>query len=127
MLYSYLLTRSEFKIDAAPETTSRDKKYAYAVYLDLLFLILELSGIRIRRKNGTQTPKIEIDKLIAKNRVGKALYDNDTIKAIILRGGADVEQFDAILQTLEDLIVKSAAYRDYKKIKSPTLADDVKF
>lgn len=127
MLYSYLLTRSEFKIDTAPETTSKDKKYAYAVYLDLLFLILQLSGLRIRRKNDSMTPEITIDKIIAKNRVGKALYDNDTVKAILLRGGAEAEPFDPILQKLADLIAKSSAYRDYKKIKSPTLADDVKF
>lgn len=127
MLYSYLLTRSEFKIDAAPETTSKDKKYAYAVYLDLLFLTLQLSGIRFKRHNGSLSPKIATDSVITKNRVGKALYDNDTVKAIILRGGATVSQFDPILQQLSDKISKSAAYRDYKKIKSPTLADDVRF
>lgn len=127
MLYSYLLTRSEFKIDPAPETTSKDKKYAYAVYLDFLFLILQLSGIRIRRNNNSLTPEITIDKLISKNRVGKALYDNDTVKAIILRGGVSTEKFDTILQKLADAIVKSSAFRDYKKIKSPTLADDVRF
>ncbi|MDE5568296.1 MAG: transcription antitermination protein NusB [Muribaculaceae bacterium] len=127
MLYSYLLTRSEFKIDTAPETTSKDKKYAYAVYLEFLLLILQLSGIRIRRNDGSMSPEITVDKLIAKNRVGKALYDNDTIKAIILRGSSDTQAFDSILQKLADNIAKSAAYRDYKKIKSPTLADDVRF
>lgn len=127
MLYSYLLTRSEFKIDVAPETTSKDKKYAYAVYLDMLFLVLELSGIRFKRNDGSLTPHFDFDKLMVKNRVGKALYDNDTIKAIILRGGASVEKFDTILQALTDKIVKSVAYKDYKKIKSPSLADDVRF
>ena len=127
MLYSYLLTRSEFKIDSAPETTSKDKKYAYAVYLDFLFLILELSGIRFRRADGSLSPAIDIDRIIGNNRVGKALYDNDTIKSIILRSGATVESFDAILQNLSDKIVNSSAYRDYKKIKSRSLADDVRF
>lgn len=127
MLYSYLLTRSEFKIDAAPETTSKDKKYAYAVYLDMLFLIMELSGARIARKDGSMPPTFDYDKLIVKNRVGKALLDNDTIKSIMLRGVTDIEKFDPLLQKLSDAIVKSSAYRDYKKIKSPTLADDVRF
>lgn len=127
MLYSYLLTRSEFKIDPAPESSSKDKKYAYAVYLDLLFLTLELSGIRFKRHNGSMSTKLDVDKLISKNRVGKALFDNDTVKAIILRGGSEVEEFDPIIQQLSDKIIKSAAYRDYKKIKSPSLADDVRF
>lgn len=127
MLYSYLLTRSEFKIDSAPETTSRDKKYAYAVYLDFLFLMLELSGIRFRRADGSLPPAFETDRLIAGNRVAKALYDNDTVKDIILRSGAAVEGFDPLLQDLSAKIIKSAAYRDYKKIKSRTLAYDVRF
>lgn len=127
MLYSYLLTRSEFKIDSAPETTSRDRKYAYAVYLDFLFLILELSGVRLRRADGSLTPVCEPDRLISANRVAKALYDNDTIKDIILRSGAAVEGFDPLLQALSGNIVKSAAYRGYKKIKSRSLADDVRF
>lgn len=127
MLYSYLLTRSEFKIDSAPETTSRDKKFAYTVYLDFLFLILEISGVRFRRSDGSMTPACDPDRLISSNRVAKALYDNDTIKSIILRSGATVEGFDALLQTLSDNIVRSAAYRDYKKIKSRSLADDVRF
>lgn len=127
MLYSYLLTRSEFKIDSAPETTSKDKKYAYAVYLDFLFLILELSGIRFSRADGSKTPVTDVDRLIAGNRVGKSLYDNDTVKAIFLRSGATVEGFDSLLPVLADRIAKSAAYRDYKKIKSRSLADDVRF
>lgn len=127
MLYSYLLTRSEFKIDTAPETTSKDKKYAYAVYLDLLFLLLELSDLKFKRADGSLSPTLGIDKVIAKNRVGKALFDNDTVKALILRGAGNVEAFDSVLYALSEKIVKSAAYRDFKKIKSPTLADDVRF
>ncbi len=127
MLYSYLLTRSEFKIDTAPETTSKDKKYAYAVYLDLLFLVLELSGMRFKRGDNSLPPAVDVDKLIERNRVGKALFDNDTVKDVILRGAARPEKFDSVLQSLADTIAKSAAYRDYKKIKSPVLADDVRF
>lgn len=127
MLYSYLLTRSEFKIDTAPETTSKDKKYAYAVYLDMLFLLLELSDLKFKRSDGSMPPAIAVDKVIARNRVGKALYDNDTVKSLILRNVANVSIFDNALASLNDKIVKSAAYRDFKKVKSPTLADDVRF
>lgn len=127
MLYSYLLTRSEFKIDTAPDTASRDKKYAYTVYVDLLLLVLQLSGIRLRRSDGSLSPAVDADAALLRNRVGKALYDNDTVKELLLRGGNDTSRFDALLQPLADRIAKSAALRDYKKVKSPTLADDVRF
>lgn len=43
MLYSYLLTKSEFKIEPAPESATRDKRFAYTVYIDTLLMILRLS------------------------------------------------------------------------------------
>ena len=49
MLYSYLLSQSEFKIEPAPaESASRDKKYAHTLYLDLLLMVLEMSGFDVR-------------------------------------------------------------------------------
>ena len=44
MLYSYLLTQSEFRIINDPVGESRDQRYAHRLYLDTLLLILELSG-----------------------------------------------------------------------------------
>ena len=44
MLYSYLLTKSEFRIEPAPESATRDKRFAYTVYIDTLLMILRLSG-----------------------------------------------------------------------------------
>lgn len=125
MLYSYLLTRSEFRIDSAPENGSKDKRYAYAVYSDLLILIQELSGCRIARNK--KQPRVDVDPKLARNRVGKALADNDTVKQMVLRGAVDTSKFDALLQPLLDRITDSAAFRDYKKIKAPALADDVRF
>ena len=44
ILYSYLLSRSEFKVETLPENATRDKKYAYSLYFDLIRLLLKLSG-----------------------------------------------------------------------------------
>ncbi len=125
MLYSYLLTRSEFRIDSAPENGSKDRRYAYAVYSDLLILIQELSGCRIARN--TKQPRVDVDPKLARNRVGKALADNDTVKQMILRDAISISKFNSLLQPLLDRITDSVAFRDYKKIKAPTLADDVRF
>jgi N utilization substance protein B len=125
MLYSYLLTRSEFKIQSAPETTSRDKKYAYALYLDLLLLILELSGHPV--KNNTKSlPLASIDSRLSSGKMAKALSLDNSIRSIILKGNTHVSDFDSIAQKIHDLILESGAYRDYKKVKSPEIADDVK-
>ena len=57
MLYSYLLTRSDFKDTSRTESHSRDKRFAYSLYCDLLLLLLDQSGYRISNYEGR--PRIE--------------------------------------------------------------------
>nr|MDE7376660.1 hypothetical protein [Muribaculaceae bacterium] len=123
MLYSYLLTRSEFKINSAPETASRDKRYAWRTYVDMLMLMLELSGYSV--KTGQKPPQLLIDRKLASNGVAKALMANDEVKSLILRDYSQVGIFDPILQKLVDKIEASKIFVDYSKKQKKTLADDV--
>ena len=50
ILYSYLLTKGEFKLETFNDNISRDKKYASSFYFDLILLILKLSGYNIGNK-----------------------------------------------------------------------------
>lgn len=125
ILYSYLLSRSEFKIDSAPEAPSRDRKFAYAVYLDMLSLIQELSGIRTNNP-ARSLPAIDVHSKFRSNRVGRALADNPDLKSITFREIADLNSFGPILQSLADTLAKSSAFTDYARKRSHTLDDDVK-
>ena len=124
ILYSYLLTRSEFKIQSAPETTSRDRKYAYSLYLDMILFMLELSGYPV--KNGERNVPLSIDKKLASCKMAKALAADDDIKRVILKGNSNIRMLDGIAQEIHDKIEASAAFKDYKKLRSPQLKDDVK-
>lgn len=125
ILYSYLLSRSEFKIDSAPEAPSRDRKFAYAVYLDMLSLIQELSGIRTNNP-ARSLPAIDVHPKFRSNRVGRALADNPDLKSITFREIADLNSFGPIMQSLADTLAKSSAFTDYARKRSHTLDDDVK-
>ena len=72
ILYSYLLSRSEFKIDAAPQGASRDRRFAYAVYLDMLCLIQELSGVR------TNNPERRLPAIPYSNRLHSRIRPTST-------------------------------------------------
>ncbi len=123
MLYSYLLTRTDFKINTANSQASDDKKFAYAVYFDLMLLLLELSGysaIAGRRKGA-----IDADKKLKKSRVAAALAGDDTIKTYILRGESDMATLLPVVIKLNDKIVNSAVYADFKKRRSPSLDEEV--
>lgn len=124
ILYSYLLSRTDFNIDLAPENASRDRRFAYAVYLDALMLIQELSGIRTNHPDRS-LPAIDVHPMLKTNRVGRALADNTELKEITFRNAADINRFAPILQKLSDTLTSSTVFADYLKKRSRTLNDDV--
>lgn len=125
MLYSYLLTQSEFHIDAAPEAPSADRRFAYAVYLDMLLAVMELSGITTARGRGVQAPAVE--KLLREGRLGAALAQTDELKTVLTRGNSDIDILRPHLQRVADAVAASELFRDYKKIKTRTPADEARF
>ena len=126
LLYSYLLSLSEFKIDAAPENAIRDRRFAYAVYLDMLMLIQALTGLRINNPQAV-APAIDVNKYIKSNRVGKALADNPDLKQITFKDCADFAGLAPLLQTISDKITSSEAFAEYSRRRSRSLDDDVRF
>ena len=125
MHYSYLLTQSEFHIDAAPEVPSADRRFAYTVYLDLLLSVMELSGISTARGRGAHP--LAVERIMRENRVGAALAATDELKTTLTRGNSDIDIIRPYLQRVADAVAASEAFRDYKKIKSRTPADDARF
>ncbi len=125
MLYSYLLTQSEFHIEPAPESASADRRFAHEVYLDLLLAIVELSGINTAGPHGRQS--VAADKLLRHNKVGGALAATDELKTVLSRGTSHIAQQRPLLQDVADTVATSEIYKDYKKIKNPTPADDARF
>lgn len=126
MLYSYLLSQNEFRIETQPENPSRDKKYGYALYLDLLMLVLELSGIDV--SNGRRESPLRgltLNKHLNQGQLGKSLNANFEIRDIIIKERATPEQFDSVIPSLYNAISELPAYKSFAKIKSPTLHDEV--
>lgn len=128
MLYAYLLTRSEFHIESAPLKNTRDARYAYSLYLDLLLLILRLSGCKVKPGPGrSPIESLTESNVLAGSALSKSLMADLSIRELIAKGGATVEQFDSILLPLYNKIVDSAVFADYRKKKGKRdLADDVK-
>lgn len=126
ILYSYLLSRSEFKIDAAPDGASRDRRFAYSVYLDMLMLIQEFSGIRVNCQN-RDFVSFDPEKALRANRVGRALSDNIDLKAVTFENSADLAALKNVARSLYSRIIDSAVYKEYARKRSRSLDDDVLF
>lgn len=125
MLYSYLLTQSDFRIDPAPEAPSADRRFGHSVYTSLLLSIMELSGIATDRSRGAAVAASP--KLMRENRVGAALAATDELKTVLNRGASDFEKLRPLLARVAETVEASVAYRDYKRIKQRTPADDARF
>ena len=123
ILYSYLLARSEFKIETVPDNTTRDKKYAYSLYFDFLLLILKLSGYNINRFENNTSSQFE---LVYNTKLAKALIEIDEVKNIIAKNQSDFCHLDSVLNEVFNIIKNSSAYKDFKKIKQPEIKDEVK-
>lgn len=124
ILYSFLLTRKDFKLENVPaaDDPSQEHRFAYSVYLDLLFLLLKLSSEPLG--SGRTLPA---DNVLKKNRVARSLRDNDAFKGIIARNRERLDRFDSCLDDLLAAITASAIYNDYKRKRKHELADDVAF
>jgi N utilization substance protein B len=124
MLYSYLLTRSEFRIDPAPESSSQDKKFAYAVYLDLLLLILEASGINTRQ--GAQSSNIVVtDPKLANSKLARALASDSEVRRTIFKGNSDIDALRPLAQHVHDIITASSAFKVFSRRRKTDLGDEV--
>lgn len=127
MLYSYLLTREEFTLEKAPVTTSKDKRYAYKLYLDLILLILELSGCNVKPQN-KRSPINNLDvNALSSLRLAKSLYSNEEIRQIIAREENNIDTFDNIVLRLHSKIIESTAFKDLKKIRPAEISDEAIF
>ncbi len=128
MLYSYLLTRSDFQVLPEPESRSRDKRYAYSLYCDLLLTLLDVSGFRIVNFEGR--PRVEF---VAKKErhdvtsIARALADDDAIKEIALRNKGFYEALQTVAPSLRAAVREATIYKEYqRKRDTPELADEVK-
>lgn len=126
ILYSYLLTRSDFKLAPAPSDTetSRDRRFAYSVYLDLITLLLKLSSMPLGPDSGLMLPP---DPGIRKNRIALALRNDAAVTALITKNKDRLSMFDGCLEELAKAITETPVYNSYKRKRKLSLADDVEF
>ncbi len=122
MLFCYYLNRNEFKLYPVPDVPSRDKQFAYSMYLDLLLMVLRLTGYKV----GNSTLSFS-NKFIADNRIGKALRADSAIKETVYKRSAVAARYDSALEALYSEITKSALYRSYTHKKEKSVTDDMDF
>lgn len=128
MLYSFMLTRSDFRIVEAPEKNSRDSRFAYDMYLDTLLLILKLSGRKISPKDNIPAPAVDrLLPALQKASMLTSLATGSELQELGLRYNRDLSQYADALDYLLETIAESSAAKDYSKKRKRAVGEDVAF
>ena len=123
LLYSYMVSRSNFDIQATPAGTTRERRFAHEMYLDLLLLMLRLSGRRLAG-DGAKAPLSAPAKL-ADNKIIAALAANDFLRGLQLQEPDRLLRYAPVERHLMDKIERSDAAVKYMRRRTPaTIADD---
>ena len=123
MLYSYLLTRHEFTIEPEPKKLTKNTRSAYALYLDLLLVILKLSGKQIGNCDNVFACSSRLEQFKLVNLISH----NEKIVELINKDNANAEDFDSVLQYIDTKIINSVAYKDFIKLRKPEIEDEANF
>ncbi|MDE6295927.1 MAG: hypothetical protein K2M03_07680, partial [Muribaculaceae bacterium] len=106
MLYSYLLVEDKFRLESQPASPTKEKRFAYSLYLDMLYLMVSIAKeITIKGKPGP----------LAETRFIKRLLADDHIRSLIFKYNAGGFPFKNVVTPLADTIRESGLYKNYRK------------
>lgn len=126
MLYAYLLTKSEFRIESAPDKQTRDNLYAYKVYVDLLLMILKLSGQRVAPGDKVLPLADESGKNpFEKSIVSQSLVKMTAVREFGVKNLERVRNFSDATRRLFDILSSQSIVKDHFKKRKPEIADEV--
>lgn len=120
LLYSYMLTRCDFKLAPRPEKSTRDNNFGYETYLNLILLLLELSGNKVAGKiiNDAKPNKLNL-------KIAASLMGDSDIKELALKGTPSIAGYDHVVDQLYQEITTSNVFSDFSKKRSKTVDDEI--
>lgn len=105
ILYSFLLVEKQFTLEDAPASPTRESRFAYSLYMDMLLLMMRLSKMVERRAN---------DYPLAQTRFMERLRLDDILAANAKRNSS-LNPFSGIEASIASKIEQSAIYKKYLK------------
>lgn len=106
LLYSYLLVEKDFSLEQQPAQPTREKRFAYALYLDLLYLFIEIAS-KIEKRGGI--------KPLEDNRFIRNLIADDKLRSLRARYRDGGFQLAPAVESLVEKIKESGLYKNFQK------------
>lgn len=115
LLYSYLLIENHFMLESQPSAPTKEKRFAYNLYLDLLMLMVRIAATVTKR--GGYRP-------LEDTRFIKKILADETIKSLQNKYRIEDFPFAGIVDLLADKITESGLYKNFIKNQNADNRED---
>ena len=116
LLYSYLLVENRFSLESQPMPPTKEKRFAYGLYLDMLCLMSGMAE-EIRRRGG--------DRPLYETRFIKRVVADEKIKSLIQKYRMVDFPFASVESALVEKVKESGLYKKFLKSEDPgSMADE---
>ncbi|MDE5789768.1 MAG: transcription antitermination protein NusB [Muribaculaceae bacterium] len=106
ILYSYLLVEKKFSFESMPSLPTKEKRFAYALYLDMLVLMYRVAR-SIQRRGG--------DEPLADTRFIKRLANDEQLKPLLAKYRTMHFPFEGAVDRIAEALKNSAYYKNWLK------------
>lgn len=104
LLYSYFLVQNNFSVQSSPEAPTKEKRFAYALYLDYLYLMMKIAD-SVRRSDRKYP--------LAGTRFMQRLASDNIMKSLRSRYAAAPFPLAACVDELAEKVSASAVYKKF--------------
>lgn len=107
LLYSYLLTEKQFMLESRPTAPTKEKRFAYDLYLDILALMVKISSKVERRGMGTP---------LANTRFIEKVKSDDKMRSLLNRYDIEYFPFQDAVEPLAGAVKESGIFKRFVKL-----------
>ena len=106
LLYSYLLVENQFSLESQPSAPTKEKRFAYSLYLDMLMLMIRISQ-NVEKRGGVYPLK--------DTRFILRVLSDEKIKSLQAKYRLSDFPFGKVVASLADVVKESAIYKNFLK------------
>lgn len=106
LLYSYLLIENHFMLESQPSAPTKEKRFAYSLYLDMLVLMTRIAE-DIEKRGGYRP--------LEDTRFIKKILSDDKLKSLRQKYRHEAFQLEGAVAAVADEVKESGLYKNYVK------------
>lgn len=115
LLYSYLLVENQFSIESQPAQPTREKRFAYSLYLEVLAMMADVAS-EITRRGG--------DSPLYETRFIQRIVADEKVRALIQRHAMGADPLKDVARGITVKVKESGLYKKFLKSENPGSAAD---